>query len=330
MSISRRDFLRNSAAAAGGIAVAPLLPEGAGAVPASLPTRILGRTKQRVPILGFGTAPLGSDNTTPEEAERVLNFAIDRGITYLDTAPVYGDPKSKYGNAEMKLKPVLQKRRNEVFLATKVNPQSGQTRDGVLRQLEKSLKDLGTDHADAVHIHNLGDWDMSHLAGPDGPIAGLKEARKQGLLRFIGTSGHMRPPRFVTAIETGEIDLVMNALNFADRNTYDFEGLVLPVAKKHGTAVVAMKVLGGAIKWQYDGRTKATLADYHERAIRYSLSLPGVTLAVIGLANEEEVRRAVDAARSYKPLSTGQKLALLEEGKKLAIARGEYYGPVTG
>ena len=71
-------------------------------------------------------------------------------------------------------------------------------------------------------------------------MPGIFEARKRGLLRFIGTSGHMRPHSIVTAIETGEIDLTMNALNFADRNNYDFEGLVLPAAKKQGTAVVAM------------------------------------------------------------------------------------------
>src|SRR5215470_2733492 len=102
MSITRRDFVRTSAAAAGGMAVDSFITERSDAGPTSLPTRILGRSNQRVPILGFGTATLGSDNTTPEEANRILNFAIDQGITYLDTAPVYGDPKSKFGNAELK------------------------------------------------------------------------------------------------------------------------------------------------------------------------------------------------------------------------------------
>jgi aryl-alcohol dehydrogenase-like predicted oxidoreductase len=330
MDSSRRDFLRTSAAVAGSVAAAELLHSNAEATPGGLPKRVLGRTKERVSLIGFGLAPLGSDNTTPDEAARIVNFALDSGITYLDVAPVYGDPNSKYGNAEMKLKEVCRARRKDFFLVTKVNPGSGQTRDGVLRQLEKSLKDIGTDHADAVHIHNLGDWDMDRLFKPDGAVAGLKEARKQGLVRFIGTSGHMRPPRFVQAIETGDIDLVMNAYNFADRNHYDFEGLVLPAAKKQGTAVVAMKVLGGAVKWAYDARTPGCFAAKHELAIRYSLGLPGVACAVIGFANEGEIRKAVEVARAWKPLSREERAALLDEGKKIADSRGLYYGPVTG
>src|SRR5438876_7360555 len=113
------------------------------------------------------------------------------------------------------------------------------------------------------------------------------------------------------AFATGEIDLTMNALNFADRHNYDFEGLVLPVAQKHGTAVVAMKVLGGAKEWRYDGHTPATLADYHARAIRYSLGLPGVCTAVIGFGNLDEVRQAVAVARAYRPLSAAERAALL-------------------
>ena len=82
---------------------------------ASLPTRVLGRTKARVPVLGFGLAPLGSDRTSFAEAERIVRGAIDLGVTYLDVSPDYGD-------AEAKLKAPLQGRRERVFLVTKVNP----------------------------------------------------------------------------------------------------------------------------------------------------------------------------------------------------------------
>jgi predicted aldo/keto reductase-like oxidoreductase len=189
---------------------------------------------------------------------------------------------------------------------------------------------MGVDHLDAVHIHNLGDFDMEKVFGKDGALAGLKTARERGWLRHIGTSGHMRPARFITAIETGEIDLTMNQLNFADRHNYDFEGMVLPVAKKHGTGVVAMKVLGGAEKWAYDARTPGVFADHHEMAIRYALGLPGVACAVIGLSNETEARKAVEVARSFKPLSDDERTALLAVGQKLAADRKDYYGPVTG
>jgi hypothetical protein len=290
--------------------------------PGSLPQRILGRTKTRVSILGFGMAPLGSDETSFEAAEGIVTAAIDMGIRYLDVSP-------DYGNAEDKLKAVLKKHRDHVFLVTKVNP-NAPDKAGVVRQVEQSLKRMGTDRIDAIHIHNLGDFNMDTLFQPDGAVAGLKEARRRGLIRFIGVSGHMRPPRFKTALETGEIDLAMMALNFADRHNYDFEGLALPAARKHGTAIVAMKVLGGAKNWAYNGKTPATLAEYHDRAIRYSLSLPGVASAVIGFSTVGEVAAAVNVAKTYKPLTAAERADLLAEGRKLAQARGLYYGPVTG
>jgi predicted aldo/keto reductase-like oxidoreductase len=329
MSISRREFVKESAVVAGGLAAAPLWAEAADNTKVPLPRRVLGRTGWRASILGFGTAPIGSDNTPPVEFERIVHTAIDLGINYIDTAPVYGSDSNRYGNAETKLRSVLKRRREEVFLVTKVN-NSRPDRAGVQAQLEESLKRMGVDHVDLVHLHNLGDFDMQKLFLPEGALAGLRELRRRGLTRYLGVSGHSRPHRFAKLIETDEIDLAMVALNFADRNTYDFEGYVLPTAAKHRTAVVAMKVLGGAIRWAYDGRTQGCFAGYHERAIRYVLGLPGVGCAVIGFASEGEVRQAVEVARNFKPLSSSEKAALLEEGKKIAAERGLYYGPVTG
>src|SRR5437660_1789954 len=120
MKITRREFIRDATAVAAGAVVAPALAE---TPPAGLPTRVLGRTGRKVPLLGFGMAPLGSDNTTPEEAARIVSAAIDMGVTYIDVAPVYGSDTQKYGNAESKLKEVLRARRAEVFLVTKVNAQ---------------------------------------------------------------------------------------------------------------------------------------------------------------------------------------------------------------
>jgi uncharacterized protein len=321
-SVTRRVFLKEVAMTVGGAAVLADAVEADAATPATLPRRVLGRTKERMPIVSFGLAPLGSDDTSFEAAEKIVMGAMDRGVTYLDVAPVYG-------NAEAKLKAVLKTRRDDAFLVTKVN-NSAPDADGVQKQLEESLKRMGTDRVDAVHIHNLGDFDMEKLLKSDGPLAGLQAAKKRGLCRFIGVSGHMRPHRFATLLNTGEIDLMMVALNFADRYNYDFEGLALPAAKKHGTAVVAMKVLGGAKDWKYDGRTAATLAEYHEKAIRYSLSLPDVSTAVIGFSNLREVDAALKVARALKPLSASERSELLSEGKRLAEARGLYYGPVVG
>lgn len=329
MSLTRREFIRNTTRAAVGAGAAAALPAGAAAPPAGLPTRVLGRTGERVAMLGFGVASLGGDHTTPEDATQFLSTAIDLGVTYLDVAPTYGSDDQKYGNAETKMREVLRTRRKEVFLVTKVNAERP-TRDGVLRQIDESLKRMDVDQVDLVHIHNLGDFDMETVFTAEGTLGGLQEAKRRGLVRFLGASGHMRPARFVPALETGELDVCMNALNFADRYNYDFEGLVLPVAQKHRCGVVAMKVLGGARNWQYDRQTPGNLAEYHEQAIRYALGLPQVACAVIGFSNEQELRQAVEVVRKYQPLTPTEKEALLSEGRRLAVGREEYFGPISG
>src|SRR5919202_2058527 len=99
------------------------------------PTRQLGSTGVTVPLGGYGTAPLGKEKITREHAVRCLNHAIDAGITYLDTSPDYG--------SEPHLGEVMRTRRDEVFLATKVN---NRRMEGVRRELEESLRKLQTDY----------------------------------------------------------------------------------------------------------------------------------------------------------------------------------------
>lgn len=327
MSIHHLDSMHRSPVVATGVTSASLIEDISRIDLSPLPERVLGRIGRRTPIVGFGLAPLGSDNTTPEEATRIVNFAIDQGITYLDTAPVYGDPNSKYGNAEMKLKEVLKTRRDEVFLVTKSNA-GRQTRDGILEQIDESLNRMGVDYIDLVHMHNLGDFDMETFFAKGGALEGLQVARERKLIGHLGVSGHIRPPRFTAVLDTGLFDLAMVTLNFADRFTYDFEGCVLPVAKKHNVAVVAMKVLGGSIEWRYDANTPGHFAAYHEKAIRYALGLSGVSCAVIGFANEKEITQALDVVRHFEPLSEEEQKTLLKQGEELAKQRGLYYGPV--
>jgi uncharacterized protein len=291
--------------------------KGAGAMPA----RALGRIGRRASLLGLGMAPLGLGGTAAAEVAAVVNEAIDLGVTYFDVA-------SNYGAAEAKLGPVMRRRRSEVFLVTKVEAQD---KNGILNQIRESLRRLETDHVDAVHLHNLGDFDLKQTFGsPDGAMAGLKAAKAAGYLRYFGVSGHMRPGKFVEALETGEIDLMMVAMNFVDRFTYNFEGTVLPVAQRHGTAVAAMKVLGGAVGMQYSPPQPALLAGQHYRnAIRYALSLPGVSTLVIGVKNREELRQAVSTVQTATPLNAEEQELLLARGRELAARWGAHFGPVT-
>jgi aryl-alcohol dehydrogenase-like predicted oxidoreductase len=147
------------------------------------PARPLGATGVTVPPIGYGTAPLGKDNIARDHAVRCLNHAIDLGITYLDTSPSYG--------SEPHIGEVMRARRDEVFLATKIDRRS---KAGVLDELKESLRKLQTDHVDLIQVHAVNAWaDLEQALAPDGALSALEQARDEGLVRFIGVTGHARP-----------------------------------------------------------------------------------------------------------------------------------------
>src|ERR671926_1531605 len=177
----------------------------------SLPRRPLGKTGVQVPILGYGTAPLGKiklmDAPLLNKSAKLLNHAIDQGITYLDTSPDYG--------SQPKLGEVMRSRRDEVFLATKVNKRK---RADVLAEIKQNLAELQTDHVDLIQIHAINAMaDLEAALAPDGAIGALEEARRQGMTRFIGITGHARPSVLAHALERYDFDTVLAALGPVDR-----------------------------------------------------------------------------------------------------------------
>lgn len=286
-----------------------------------LPQRPLGKTGVRVPILGFGTAPAGIRRNVAN-AVALYNEAIDQGVTYMDTAPTH----TGYGIAQKQLGHVLKERRKEVFLVTKCAESRG---DAAIRLLDRNLKELQTDRADLVHVHSLGNLDMDVVMGKNGVLRALMKAKQEDRIRFVGVSGHHRPARFLTLLKEFDIDVVMNAVNFADRYTYGFEERVWPVAARKGVGLVAMKVFGGM---QYDAKTMTNSqlpAEHLDRAYRYALSLPSVACAVIGMGTKEELRQNLRRARSFRPLTAEERAALAPVGRKLARKLGPHYGPVS-
>jgi aryl-alcohol dehydrogenase-like predicted oxidoreductase len=255
------------------------------------PQRLLGATGVPVPLIGYGTAPLGKEKVSREHAVRCLNHAIDSGITYLDTSPDYG--------SEPHLGAVMQTRRDEVFLATKVNRRSA---DGARRELEESLQKLQTDHVDLIQVHAVNSWaDLEQMLAPDGVLTALEKARDEGLVRFIGVTGHARPEVLGHALDQYPFDTVLVALGMADRLVSSPETFVLPRAVDKDVGVIAMKVFGhGAF-------------DNREPALRYSLGLPGVSLAILGLDNTAHIDEAVRLAAAYRPLNADEQEQFVEE-----------------
>jgi len=329
MKITRREFFEKASIVIGGLTIGGLAacgskslpePETVGRESTAIPRRILGRTNVLVSTLVLGMGPLGISREKPVVVEELVNEIIDLGVNYIDVAP-------NYGNGEEKLGPIMQARRDEVFLATKVEEES---KEGVLRQVKESLAKMQTDHLDLVHLHNIGGMDLEKVLGKDGALQGLEEARKSGLIRFIGISGHERPMKFIEPLETDEIDVVMCVLNFVDKYTYDFESKVMTIAMEKNVGVVAMKVLGGAVGMRYDQPTPALMPKEHYiNAIRYSLGLPGVTTITIGMGNRDEILQAVEAVKNYTPLSESEKAMLDTKGQRLAQEWGAHFGPVV-
>ncbi len=317
--VSRREFLKAASAGAAASALA------AGASPADvgnarLPQKDLGKTGVQVPILGLGSAPVGA--RPRDEAVAFLNECIDAGVTYLDTAPEFAG----YGKAQEHLGHVLKDRRDEVFVVTKCFEPDGEK---ALQLLKKNLKELQIERADLVYAHSIGDEKMNPdtIHAPDGVCAALDKARRDGLVRFVGVSGHNRPAWFLQAIERWHPQVMMNAVSLVARHIYNFENTVWPVASDHGIGLAAMKVFGGATG---QGPKGSRLPDDLKRdALRYALGLPGVSVVVVGMHDSAELKQNLGWLRESKPLSDDELHHLDDRTRQLAQQWGNVYGPVA-
>lgn len=263
-----------------------------------LPHRTLGKTGVQVPVLGYGTATVGKieeGHPSFEGAVKLLHYAIDNGITYLDTSPDYG--------SQPRVGEVMKTRRDEVFLATKVNKRK---REDALREMHQNLKELQTDHVDLVQVHAVNTMsDLEAALAPDGVLTALEEARRQGMTRFVGITGHARPSVLAYALERYDFDTVLVATGAVDRLVNGPEDVLLPLAQKKDVGVIAMKVFGhGELKKR-------------ELALRYSLGLPGVALAILGMKSQSEIDENLRLAHAIKPLEQSELDTLIGEARKV-------------
>ncbi len=286
-----------------------------------MPTRKLGRTGIRVPILGFGSGSRFLMYEQEEKALEALNRAIDLGICYIDTAHAYGDGKS-----EERIGKVMATRRKEVVLATKI---PARTAEAGRRQIELSLKRLQTDHLDVLHIHVLkDDADLKAIESRGGVLEALYEARDQKIARAIGITCHAAPATLRSALERHDFDCTQMALNAGLARMADlpggmkatlagensFERLALPVANRKHMGVIAMKVFG---QEQLIGAAPTA------ELLRYALSLP-VSLASVGMPKPEQIEQNAALAKSFRPMSARQRLSLsesIQQERKVALMR---------
>lgn len=261
------------------------------------PVRPFGRTGITVPLIGYGTAPLGKKDVERSHAVNCINHAIDSGITYLDTSPDYG--------SEPHVGEVMRTRRADVFLATKVNKR---TKQHVVDELKESLRKLQTDHVDLIQIHAVNAHaDLEQALALDGAAAGLEQARAEGLTRFIGITGHARPEVLAEALRRYPFDTVLVALGMADRLVTAPDVYLLPVAAEKGVGVIAMKTLGHGCFQNRD------------LALRYALGQKEVSLAIVGMDTPEQIDEIVEIAANYTPLREEEEGRLIDEVRPLLL-----------
>lgn len=209
-----------------------------------LPLRRLGRTELEVTCLGMGGAGIGRGDVTDDEAIEAVHRAIDLGINYLDTAPLYGESERRVGLA------LADGWREKIYLATKIGTHPEWRGDfsasGTRRSVENSMRLLGTDYLDVCLVHDPDSMDP--VVAKDGAFDELQRMREEGLIKFIGLG--VRQHEFhKIAIETGVVDVILTYLDYTllSQTANDW---LLPLAAENDIGVIngspiAMGLLSG-------------------------------------------------------------------------------------
>ena len=305
---NRRVFLKSAAAAGGAAALAPSLARAQEPQIAqqSLPLVTLGKTGQKVPVLGMGTSWVLQPN--------FVQAAIFAGVRYIDTSENY-----EGGNCELTIGKVLErtKMRKDVYLVTK----NGRAKIGGSRafaayekQLTSSLERLRTDYVDCYYLHGVDGREIPLLSDPDVKSA-FEKLKKSGKIKFCGLSCHdRRLPEIVTAAaESGWIDQIMIQYNYRTMTT-DAVRRALDAAAKANLAIVAMKTQGGAGSFK-EGADAPKFKEFvekgfdkHEAAIKTVFADQRVHCVVSEMTNHDMLKQNMSASRDHALSLRDQKL----------------------
>jgi predicted aldo/keto reductase-like oxidoreductase len=285
MGITRRELI--GLAAAGAAAIAMDITADAkedNMRNSDMPRRTLGKTGEQVSILAFGGFHLME--TMPSDAEEMLNYYLDSGGNFIETAVSYGDSEEKIGR-------VMKHRRSECFLSTKTEKR---TQKQAAESINTSLKRLQTDHLDNLFIHNVRKQeDFDAVFSPDGAIAAAEEARKAGKIRFISVTSHS-PEMLLKLIQTYPFDCVMEWMNYFDYFNFPLiYERIIPLCREKGVGLIAMKPIA-------DGLLYRSAAN----ALRWAWSLPVASVSA-GNNTMDLLKKNIALARSFKPMTDAER-----------------------
>jgi aryl-alcohol dehydrogenase-like predicted oxidoreductase len=272
--------------------------------------RELGTTGERVSAIGMGGYHLGKQKDSGESIQ-LIHAGIDHGINFMDNCWDYND-----GISEVRMGQALRNGyRQKVFLMTKMD---GRTADEYNRQLEQSLGRLQTDVIDLVQFHEVIRMeDPDRIFAPGGAIEAAIAARQAGKIRYIGFTGHKDPAVHLRMLETAQkhnfhFDTVQMPINVMDAHFRSFTREVMPVAIKQGIGILAMKTFG-------DHFILSSNTVQPIEALHYGLTQP-VSVVITGIDSTKILDQALEAVRTFRPLSDAQVKALLD---RTAVAASE-------
>ena len=275
--------------------------------------RQLGTTGETVSAIGLGGFHIGKQKEA-DESIKLIRSAIDSGTTFMDNCWDYND-----GISEVRMGHALKDGyRDKVFLMTKMD---GRTAEEYDKQLEQSLGRLQTDMIDLVQFHEIIRMeDPDRIFAKGGAIDAARKAKDSGKIRYIGFTGHKDPSVHLRMLEVAQkngfhFDTVQMPVNVMDAHFRSFTRQVIPVAVKQGIGVLAMKTFGD--KYILQSNTVQPV-----EALHYSLSQQ-VSVVITGIDTMPILQQALDAAKSFNPMTEAQVTELLSR-TKLAAAEGKY------
>lgn len=270
-----------------------------------------------MPILSLGGSHL-SQAPSEGAARALVETALDEGIRFFDTAESYGD-----GQSERWLGAALRGgARDRVMLMSKTFAFPARTAESARRHLEGTLERLQTDRLDLWQLHSVRSVaDVDRAFGPGGAMEYILEAKAQGIVRYVGVTGHAFPAAQRRALEYWDrgirFDAMQMPLNPMDFHQQSFEREVLPELVRRGIGVIAMKTSA-------DGRLLRERICTIAECLRYVWSLP-VAVAVVGMERPDRVRENAALARAFRPMSAAELGALRERIKPRARLDLEWY-----
>lgn len=271
--------------------------------------RILGKTLEKLSIVGFGGIVASLE--TQKEANRFVDYAIDKGINYFDVAPTYNDAEDKLGSA-------IKGKRNNLFLACKTE---NRTKEGSKLSLHQSLKKLNTDYFDLYQLHAMTTLeDVEMVFSKDGAMETFLEAKKEGLINHIGFSAHSEEAA-LALLDRFEFDSILFPINWVSILNGGFGVNVIKKAEEKGIGILSLKSMAktSLLKNEVNKYPKAWYEALDEKdlsKLAFKFALSKNITAAIPPGDIEHLRWAIEEAHNFKPIT-------LEEIEKLRLIAKE-------